>query len=336
MPPRRLPPPDLLRHAAPWLTRFAPNETHLIGVSGGRDSVALLHALLGAGYRRLIVCHLDHRLRPGSEDDAHFVAALAATWKVRVELGRENVAARAKRHQQSLETAGRHARRAFFRKVARLHDCPRIFLAHHADDQVETFLFNLFRGAGTTGLAAIRALAMDDDGRQTARPLLGIWREEIDAYIAAHRLEYREDVSNLDPRFTRNRLRHEIIPALTAAFGRDVRRAVWRAAEIFREEDEFLRTLPAVQHLPAELSVRELRAQPVAIQRRLLHRWLTDGGIARVGFDEVEAVRGLLDGRQAKINLPGGWHARRNTGRIFLQSPPDADLSAWPRGAETP
>ncbi len=336
MPPRRLPPPDLLRHAAPWLARFAPNETHLIGVSGGRDSVALLHALLGAGYRRLIVCHLDHRLRPGSEDDARFVAALAKAWKVRVELGRENVAARATRHQQSVETAGRHARRAFFRKLARLHECPRVFLAHHADDQVETFLFNLFRGAGTTGLGAIRALAMDDDGRQTARPLLGIWREEIDAYVAAHRLEFREDVSNLDPRFTRNRLRHEIIPALSTAFGRDVRRAVWRAAEIFREEDEYLGTLPAVQHLPSELPVRELREQPVALQRRLLHRWLTAGGIAQVGFEEVEAVRGLLEVQRAKVNLPGGWHARRNRGRIFLQSPEGADLSAWPRAAETP
>ncbi len=336
MPARRQQPPDLLRHAASWLPRFAPNETHLIGVSGGRDSVALLHALRAVGYRRLIVCHLDHRLREGSEDDARFVAALAKAWKLRVELGRENVAARAKRNQQSLETAARHARRAFFRKLARLHDCPRVFLAHHADDQVETFLFNLFRGAGTTGLGAIRPLAMEDDGRQTARPLLGIWREEIDEYIAAHRLAFREDVSNLDPRFTRNRLRHEIIPALSAAFGRDVRRAVWRAAEIFREENEFLGALPAVQHVAPELSVREVREQPVALQRRLLHRWLKAGGIEHVGFEEVEGVRELLSGRRAKVNLPGGWHARRNTGRIFLQSPAGVHLSAWPRVAETP
>ena len=336
MPARRQQPPDLLRHAASWLPRFAPSDTHLIGVSGGRDSVALLHALVAAGYRRLIVCHLDHRLREGSEEDARFVAALAKAWKLRVEIGRENVAARAKRQQQSLETAARHARRAFFGKLARLHECPRTFLAHHADDQVETFLFNLFRGAGATGLGAIRPLAMDDDGRQTARPLLGIWREEIDAYIAAHRLEFREDVSNLDPRFTRNRLRHEIIPALSAAFGRDVRGAVWRAAEILREEDEFLSALPAVRHLPAELPVRELRELPVALQRRLLQRWLKAGGIELVGFDEVEGVRALLSGARAKANLPGGWHARRNTGRIFLQAPAGAALSAWPRGAETP
>ena len=333
---RRRKPPDLLRHAAPWLSRFAQNEPQLVGVSGGRDSVALLHALVGAGYRRLIVCHLDHRLRADSGDDARFVAALAKTWKLRAEVARENVAARAKRHQQSIETAAREARRAFFAKVARLHECPRIFLAHHADDQAETFLFNLFRGAGVTGLGAMRPVASNDNGLEIARPLLGIWREEIDEYIAAHRLEFREDVSNLDPRFTRNRLRHEIIPALSAAFGRDVRRAVWRAAEIFRDEDEFLNSLPAVQHLPEELSVRRLREEPPALQRRLLHRWLRARGIADVGFDEVEAVRALLDGARAKTNLPGGWHARRNRGRIFLEAPPAAPLSSWPADAGTP
>ncbi|MGB8168778.1 MAG: tRNA lysidine(34) synthetase TilS [Chthoniobacteraceae bacterium] len=331
---RRRKPPDLLRHAAPWLSRFAPNEPHLIGVSGGRDSVALLHALIGAGYRKLIVCHLDHRLRLDSAEDALFVAALAKAWKLRAEIARENVAARAKRKKQSVETAARDARRAFFGKAARQHECPRIFLAHHADDQAETFLFNLFRGAGTTGLGAMRAIATNDD-LEIARPLLAIWREEIDDYIAAHRLEFREDISNLDPRFTRNRLRHEIIPALSAAFGRDVRRSVWRAAEIFRDEDDFLTSLPAVQHLPAELNVSALGEQPIALQRRLLHRWLKSGGIAHVGFDEVEAVRALLSGPRAKMNLPGGWHARRKSGLIFLQSPTAANLSASPHSPKT-
>jgi tRNA(Ile)-lysidine synthase len=318
---RRRKPPDLLRHAAPWLARFAKDEPQLVGVSGGRDSVALLHALAGAGFRRLIVCHLDHRLRPESADDARFVAALAKLWKLPAEIDRENVSTRAKRKKQSIETAARDARRAFFAKAARQHECPRIFLAHHADDQAETFLFNLFRGAGATGLGAMRPIVESETGVVIARPLLGIWREEIDDYIAAHRLDFREDVSNLDPRFTRNRLRHEIIPALTAAFGRDVRRAIWRAAEIFRDEDEFLSALPAVRNVTPELNVRELREQPPALQRRRLQRWLRAGGIANVGFAEVEAVRSLLGSARAKINLPGGWHARRNSGRIFLQGP---------------
>jgi len=315
---RRRKPPDLLRHAAPWLARFSPDEPHLIGVSGGRDSVALLHALVARGYRRLIVCHLDHRLRPDSDADARFVAALAKAWNLRAEIGRENVAARASRKKQSLETAARHARHALFAKVAKRHECPRLFLAHHADDQVETFLFNLFRGAGSTGLGGMRPLTTNADGIDVARPLLAVWREEIDEYIAAHRLEFR------DPRFTRNRLRHEIVPALSAAFGRDVRRAIWRTAEILRDEDELLAASPALQNVPRELSVRVLREQPVAVQRRLLQRWLKAGGIANAGFDEVEAVRALPGGPRAKVNLPGGWHARRNRGRIFLQPPAEA------------
>ncbi|HYR59673.1 MAG TPA: tRNA lysidine(34) synthetase TilS, partial [Chthoniobacteraceae bacterium] len=318
---RRRKTPDILRHAAPWLARFDPEQPHLVGVSGGRDSVALLHALVARGYRRLIVCHLDHRLRPDSGDDARFVAGLANALNLRAEIGRENVAARASRKKQSLETAAREARHAFFAKIARRQNCPRLFLAHHADDQVETFLFNLFRGAGSAGLGAIRPLTANADGIEIARPLLAVWREEIDEYIAAHGLEFREDISNLDPRFTRNRLRHEIIPALSAAFGRDVRRAVWRAAELLRDEDEFFGELLASEDVPREMSVRSLREKPVALQRRLLQRWLKGRGIANVGFDEVEAVRALLAGSRAKANLPGAWHARRNRGRIFLQPP---------------
>lgn len=318
---RRRQPPDLLRHATPWLSRLDPDQPHLIGVSGGRDSVALLHALVARGYRRLIVCHLDHRLRPDSEADARFVAALARAWNLRAELGRENVSVRAKRHQQSLETAAREARHAFFAKVAAARGCQRIFLAHHADDQVETFLFNLFRGSGSGGLGAMRPVAVNADGLEIARPLLAIWREEIDEYIAAHALEFREDISNADPRFTRNRLRHEIVPALSAAFGRDVRKAVWRAAEILRDENDLLAGSAVLANVPAQPAVKELRAQPAALQRRLLHRWLRTGGVPNVGFDEVEAVRALLGGARAKANLPGGWHARRNRGSIFLQPP---------------
>jgi tRNA(Ile)-lysidine synthase len=304
---------------------FSPEERCLIGVSGGRDSVGLLHQLLAAGFKDLIVCHLDHGLRPESADDARFVADLAKQHGLEAVIGRQDVAARAKRRRQSLETAGREARYDLFVQTARNRECPRLFLAHHADDQVETFLFNLFRGSAGNGLAGMRPLstqAIAGMTLQISRPLLGVWREEIDAYIACHRLAFREDASNTDPRHTRNRLRHEIIPAIERALDRDIRRPVWRAAEILRADDELLVSLGENYELPAELATSELNAQPLALQRRLLHAWLKTHGVSNVGYEEVEAVRALLAGRTTKANLPGGWHARWRARKLFLEPPP--------------
>jgi tRNA(Ile)-lysidine synthase len=301
---------------------FLPEESCLIGVSGGRDSVALLHQLHAAGFRQLIVCHLDHALRPESGEDARFVKELAAKLGLDFVLKREDVAALAKRRKKSLETTAREARYAFFAQVARKRDCPRLFLGHHADDQVETLLFNLFRGAGAGGLAGMSAMStrtVDGVTLQISRPFLATWREEIDEFIARQKLSFIEDASNTDRKFTRNRLRHEVIPALERAFGRDIRRAIWRSAEILRAEDELLSEL--MGSTPPEFHVPALAAEPVAIQRRRLHAWLQLHSVPDVGFAEVEAVRALLTGRPAKANLPGGWHARRRAKRLFLEPP---------------
>jgi len=303
---------------------FSPEERCLIGVSGGRDSVALLHQLHAAGFRELIVCHLDHGLRTESAAEARFVEKLAKELKLKCVHQRVDIGALAVRRKKSLETTAREARYAFFAQVAREHDCPRLFLAHHADDQVETLLFNLFRGAGANGLAAMSPLSertIDRIDLQISRPLLGTWREEIDAYIARHHLSFVEDESNADRKFTRNRLRHEIIPALEAAFGREIRRAIWRSAEILRAEDELLADL--LGDSPPELNVPALRGEPIAIQRRRLRAWLQTQGVPEVGFAEVEAVRALLASRTAKANLPRGWHARRQARRLFLEPPKD-------------
>ena len=218
------------------------DEPALIGVSGGRDSVALLHLLAGRGHR-LVVCHLDHALRRESREETRFVENLALGLGCEFVGKRENVTTWAKRMKCSIETAAREARYAFFVKVARESGVRRLFLAHHADDQVETFLFNLLRGSGGTGLGAMRGSSMRGE-LEIVRPLLGVWREEIDCYVAEHGLEFCEDASNADPRHTRNRVRHEILPMLAKSFGRDVRAALLRSAEILREEDVFFRALP--------------------------------------------------------------------------------------------
>ena len=298
---------------------YPPQEAPaLIGVSGGRDSVVLLHLLARRGHR-LVVCHLDHALRRESREEARFVEKLAADLGCEFFVKRERVAARAQRMKCSIETAAREARLAFFAKVARARGVRRLFLAHHADDQVETFLFNLLRGSGAAGLAGMRAISWRGD-LEMVRPLLGVWREEIDGYVAEHGLEFCEDASNADPRHTRNRVRHEIVPMLARAFGREVRGALLRSAEILREEDAYLAALPELALADSrELIVGELKMIPLAIQRRIFLAWLRARGVTRIGFEDVERVRSLLAGRVAKINLPGGKHARRRAGKIFVE-----------------
>ena len=303
---------------------FPPYARYLIGVSGGRDSVALLHWLTNLDYKKLIVCHLNHQLRGRSSDaDARFVEKLAKKYQVDFELGAANVPVLAKKKMMSIETAAREARYSFFAKAAKRHRCRMIFLAHHADDLVETFLLNLIRGAGFTGLVAIRESStrrINDAELTIVRPFLPVWRKEIDSYVRKHRLRFREDASNknLDP--LRNRLRHRGIPFLEKVLGRNIRPTIWRAAAIAVEEENWIDgQLP--DSSAVELSVPQVRALPVALQRRTILKWLRAKDISEVGFDVIERVRSLVDrdAAIAKVNLPRDRHARRRAGKIFIE-----------------
>jgi len=301
-----------------------PDGRYLAGVSGGRDSVALLHWLVSLGYERLVVCHLNHRLRGRSSDaDARFVEKLAENFDADFELGTTNVRALAKKQKMSIETAAREARYAFFAETARRRNCRTIFVAHHADDLVETFLINLFRGAGGAGLSAMREIStrrINGVDLTIVRPLLWVWRREIEDYIRKHRLRFREDATNKNLTPLRNRIRHRIIPYLEKMLGRNIRQNIWRTAVIAADEERWIESeLRDSTH--ADLSVAKLRTLPVALQRRALLKWLRTQNVADVGFDTIERVRSLADGdaRIAKVNLPGDRHARRRAGKIFIE-----------------
>ncbi|HEY3601195.1 MAG TPA: tRNA lysidine(34) synthetase TilS [Chthoniobacterales bacterium] len=299
-----------------------PNEQrYLVGVSGGRDSVVLLHWLLSLGYRRLIVCHFEHGLRGrAGKADARFVARLAKKSGLKFDLGSAEVASLAAERRQSIETAARAERLRFFQTVARRRRCRTIFLAHHADDQVETFLLNLFRGAGARGLGAMRPRTRIGL-LEIVRPLLALWRSEIDRYAAQHRLKFRDDASNEQLHARRNRLRHKIIPQLEKEFGREIRRTIWRSATILADEEEFLETqCPVALTNHDQLAVAALGKLAPALQRRVIRQWLLGRGVAAVGFDVVEAARNLLSSEvPAKINLSRDRHLRRRAGRIFIE-----------------
>ena len=308
-----------------FLRDFPPSSRYLIGVSGGRDSIALLNLMVDLGYKKLVVCHLNHQLRgASSRDDARFVEKVARNLRLDCEIGSTDVGALAKRSKLSIETAARFARLAFFVEVARRRRCSRMFLAHHADDLVETALLNLFRGAGPGGMAAMRKFSIHRIGKTELtilRPLLGVWRSEIDSYVRQNELKFREDSTNAALHSSRNKIRHRILPDIEKQFSRDVRKTIWRAAQIWSEEEAVLDSLVSTETISAaNLSVAPLRKMAVALQRRTIHRWLRARKVADVSFDTVENVRSLLEpgAKAAKVNLPRDQHARRRAGKIFL------------------
>jgi len=297
------------------------SRRYLVAVSGGRDSIALLHWLLAQGYRKLIVCHFEHGLRGrAGKADARFVARLARKYPLSFESGAADIRGLARARKQSIETTGRQERLAFFAQVAKRRRCPTIFLAHHADDQVETFLLNLFRGAAGRGLGAMRARSAH--GSVTlVRPFLAVWRSEIDDYVARHRLKFREDATNQELFARRNQMRHKIIPWLEKQLGRNIRATIWRAATVCGEEEDFLETLmPVGLTNEEELRVAQLRHLPLALQRRAIRGWLRQRSVPDLGFTVIEEVRGLLaGGAPARTNLPRGGRARRRAGKIFIE-----------------
>ena len=308
------------------LRQFPPNQKYLIGVSGGRDSVVLLHQLVDRGYRRLHVCHLDHRLRgKQSRTDARFVEKLAQGFDLDVELGSVDVRALAAKAKISIETAGRDARYRFFGDVSRRRRCRTIFLGHHADDLVETFLMNLFRGAGPVGFGGMREITSRRISRtelRIVRPLLAVWRQEIDQYVRARRLNFRDDISNESLAPVRNRMRRRVIPYIEKQLGRNVRSAIWRAAIIAADEAEWIEGFVDSKQTESEhLDTPSLRAQPRALQRRTVHKWLQSRGVGDLDFDLIERVRALLypEATTAKTNLPRDSHVRRRAKKIFVE-----------------
>ncbi len=301
-----------------------PRTRLILGVSGGRDSMALLHALSASGRKNLVVAHLDHRLRGrASTADATFVKKQAARLGLPLFTGRADTRAYAAARGVSLELAARELRHVFFAAAARTHRTNHIVLAHHADDQIETILHNFLRGTGPTGLTGMRPESPLQVDRRTLilhRPLLAIRRSEINAYISSHQIPYREDASNTDPTHTRNRLRHDLLPLIEKTFGPSFAEAALRNADILRAEDDHLAADADAFPINPELPAPALRALPLALRRRVIRRWLTHHAIPEVGLTEVDRVLTLLDPTSpAKINLPADHHARRRAGRLFIE-----------------
>lgn len=208
----------------------------MVAVSGGADSVALLHLLKASPYR-LYVGHVNHGLRRGAERDARFVAALAERWDLPHAEVSVPVRVYARRTGRSLEEAGRILRYQALGRLARRWRCRAILTAHTADDQIETVLMNVLRGTGPKGLAGMPARRRLAAGSSVwlLRPLLGVRRGELRNYLTRQKLRWREDPSNRDPSFTRNYLRLAVLPPLEKRFP-GVGERLLRMAALFSRE----------------------------------------------------------------------------------------------------
>ena len=308
----------------PDFLKLSKNRRYLLGISGGRDSVALLHTLLAAGFHKLVLCHLNHGLRgKESGQDAAFVRRAAKKHDLPCEIGRVNMDKLMKENGESMELAARNARQRFFRVCAKTYRCKRVLLAHHADDQAETILFNLLRGSnGLKGMQFTASHQVGDMRLEMLRPFLNVTRNQIDIYLADHHIKYRDDASNAQAVATRNRLRNEAIPLLNDIMGRDIRPAVLRAEAASQSlqsaAGELLSSIQT-EDPQGRLYLPKLVELSPVMQSTVIHNYLKKHGIPNVSHHLLERCITLItDPSTAKINLPGDRFFRRKEKRLFI------------------
>ncbi len=266
----------------------------VVGVSGGADSVALLRVFQALEVP-VTVAHLNHQLRGVESDgDEAFVRDLAEELGFPMVGKSVDVRKRAEASGLSLEMAARQARHDFF---AEFGDAV-VALAHHADDQVETFLLRLARGAGTEGLSGM-SFAQTIGSLRLIRPMLKIPRPEILQWLEENHFAWREDASNRDPAFLRNRIRHSILPRLGRELNPNIRENILRTMEILQAENQCMDLIvDEASSLEPHTTATRLEASstlPLAVRRRLVRKWLFEQGAEEVGFEAVEKILALMD-----------------------------------------
>jgi tRNA(Ile)-lysidine synthase len=318
----------------------------ILAVSGGADSVALLraiHRLRGPEPGRLLVAHFNHRLRGAdSEEDARFAATLAQSLDVESVIG----SAQAGVLGSGGEAEARSARYAFLEATARRFGARYVVTAHTADDQAETVLHHILRGTGLAGLAGMPRVRTLGDGLALVRPLLGLSRADVLCYLTAIGQSYREDATNRDVRFTRNRVRHELLPLLKRDYAPSVVESLLRlsslaadAQRVIGAQVEMLTVQCVVNanegsvtldanllagkdpHLVREFFASLWRKQHWPLQEMTHAHWTALAELARTDVLPRDAAATRPTSSPTHLTLPGAIRAQRQAERIVLTSP---------------
>jgi len=280
-------------------------DTVVVAVSGGIDSVALAHLMKDAANEigfQMVVCHVDHQLR-GEESiqDAEFVQQLAAALSVTCQVERVDVSVFRKEHRVTLQVAARELRYFALQKVADANGTKWVALAHNADDQAETMMLKLLRGTSPHGLASMRRVSYRDNVRLW-RPLLNETRDAIERYIQEHQLPFREDASNLSMKYKRNQLRHHLLPILREEYNPNIVRNFGQLADLLQAEDDFIdgeakKLFQAACTILGEQAVLVRQSSvlnaPIALQRRvvtLILYYLYSNSDSAWDFTAIETV----------------------------------------------
>ena len=307
-----------------------PGSRVIVGLSGGSDSVALLFLLRdladNGGFTIAGLAHVNHQLRTTAHRDEAFCRELAERLNLRIVVKTEDVKGYARGRNLSVEDAARRIRYDFMEQAADALGAGHVAVGHTQDDQAETFLLKLIRGAGLTGLAGIRPRR----GR-VIRPLIDVSRAELRDYLARRGERWIEDESNDDLDNPRNRIRHVVLPELDCAARGATRPAIARAASVIREDAEWLdelatrRCVELIEETAGGVTIEAsvLMAEPVPLRRRILLRALRGCADGReVGLDHVEAAMAVLTGTSAGMDVPGGRVELRRGKLVLIQQKP--------------
>lgn len=323
------------------------NSTIVVGVSGGPDSLTLLHLLLEMRHESnltVVPVHVNHGLRENAGREEAHLARICAEWGVPCVVKKINCREIARQRKCSLEEAGREERYRIFSEVAKevqQSGVPMericIAVAHNADDQCETLLQRIIRGTGIHGLRGIPFTRKDEAGFTVIRPLLAVTREEIEEYVREKGLEPNYDESNWTTEYNRNRIRLELIPYMEKNLNPGVKESLRALSEIASMEDDYMeqeatRCLQEIQvNETSVLDAERLQDFHPAIEYRVLARFLNQvEGTEQIGKNILGGAARLVrsENPSARMDLPGGYSLKRQYNLLILESPEDNSVKS--------